>query len=273
MGSFLRESCVRGGTPTWEKCLYAYAHHIAESTSDLVVPSGVEVADVRASLRAKGMIAVPTDSDEGADEVQTLRLVRDEGLAEIGTVRAALRLAAFDWVRRAQPIVTLPRPTVAEVYDLLRRIPAALRKWTWEKKPRTARRDAEARKWHIDNEYHVQNLLWAMLSPVFPDLADEEYLSRLGQYQPRADLCIPSLKLVIEVKFMRSDTAPREIIEQVAADAGLYLTEKTGFSGVLAFVWDDSRRTEQYAMLAEGLRTLKGVVEAIIVARPGAMST
>ncbi len=68
--------------------------------------------------------------------------------------------------------------------------------------PRTT--SGTARQWHIDNEYHVQNLLWVLLAPIFPDLDDEQYLTKIGQKNPRADLYIPSMKLIVEVKFLRA---------------------------------------------------------------------
>ena len=63
-----------------------------------------------------------------------------------------------------------------------------------------------ARQWHVDNEYHVQNLLWVLLAPIFPDLDDEQYLTKIGQKNPRADLYIPSMKLIVEAKFLRAGT-------------------------------------------------------------------
>ncbi len=144
-------------------------------------------------------------------------------------------------------------------------------RWTWEKRART--RGGESRKWHIDNEYHVQNLLYLLLAPVFLDLTDEDYTPSVGQMHPRADLGIPSLRLIIEVKFMRSNDNPQDMIEQIAADSGLYLVENSSYSQIVAFIWDDSRRSEQHDLLRVGLRQLRGVVDAVIVSRPGSMTT
>jgi hypothetical protein len=59
------------------------------------------------------------------------------------------------------------------------------------------------RQWHVDHEYHVQNMLWFLLAPIFPDLDDEQYLTKIGQKNPRADLYLPSMKLIVEAKFLR----------------------------------------------------------------------
>jgi len=42
-----------------------------------------------------------------------------------------------------------------------------------------------------------------MLRPVFDDLVDEETLRKLGHSTYRADFAIPSLGLLIEVKYAR----------------------------------------------------------------------
>ena len=109
------------------------------------------------------------------------------------------------------------------------------------------------------------------MAPIFPDLKDEEYFPSLGQKQPRTDLFIPSMKLIIEAKFLRAEDKAAEIIDEVASDASLYLKQGTDYTGIIAFVWDASRRTEEHALLRGGLREIRGVLDAVIVPRPGRM--
>lgn len=47
------------------------------------------------------------------------------------------------------------------------------------------------------------------------------------------------------------------------------LVENSSYSQIVAFIWDDSRRY----LLRAGLRQLRGVVDAVIVSRPGSMTT
>lgn len=114
-------------------------------------------------------------------------------------------------------------------------------------------------------------MLWSILSPVFPDLVAEEYLPAVGQKQPRADIGIPSLGLIIEVKFMRSSATPQDIIGEIAEDSSLYRTAGSRYSTIIPFVWDDSRRTEEHDMMVNGLKCLPGVCDAVMVPRPGSM--
>jgi hypothetical protein len=183
-----------------------------------------------------------------SDERTTLNLLKGQVIDELPAVRAALRLAAYSWLQRTAPVVVPGRIAIPDIVQLLERVPAGFRRWAWEKKART--KSGEPRQWHIDHEYHhVQDLLYFLLAPVFPDLKDEEYFPSLGQKQPRTDLFIPSMKLIVEVKFLRQGDKLTKAIDEVASDTSLYLAEGTSYAGVIAFVWDDSRRVEEHALL------------------------
>lgn len=181
---------------------------------------------------------------------------------------SALLLRALDVLTERNLPARLGQLDPRDVLHVLEGVQRSFKRWTWELAPRT-RRSAIAR-WDVENEYHVQNLLWAVLAPLFPDLNDEETLPPVGQKNPRVDLSIPSLKTVIEVKFMRPGTPFQDIIEQIAADASLYSTDPR-WTSLIAFVWDDARRMEEHQKLVVGLRQLPMVVGAVVVSRPGKM--
>jgi hypothetical protein len=146
-----------------------------------------------------------------------------------------------------------------------------LNQWTWEDKSRT--RTGESRKWHVDHEYHVQNLLWFLLAPLLPDLVPENYTPPVGPYQPRADLCIPCLRLIIEVKFWREGVKAQKMIEEIASDSSIYFVAGSPYQSLVPFIWDNARRTEEHESLTNGLKQLPHVVDAVVVARPGLMDT
>src|SRR5260370_5510094 len=270
MSKFIHNSYL--ALQEWQKCLLATAQREVGALPDLRISGEPAFADIRVALHSKGILTDLKQEMLEKDEYQTLLLVRTDTHSNLNPVQAALRLAALDWVGRSAPIITPNRVTVSQVAEMLRHVPFALRRWTWEHKPRTARRDAQARKWHIDNEYHVQNLLWALLAPIFPDLKDEEYASGIGPLHPRTDICIPSLSLIIEVKFMRANMSPQDLIEEIAADTSLYLTESSTYKNILVFIWDDARRSEQHEFMIQGLKKLRGIREAIVVSRLGIMT-
>lgn len=229
-------------------------------------------ADVRTALRSKGVqFTVPNETD---DEVNVLMRLREPQPVPPLPFRAAVLLAATMWIRRRLPTVQLQRATTDDVVQLLNRVEASMRRWTWESQPRTAGASSVPIRWHIENEYHVQNLLWAILSAVFSDLEDEENLPSFGQKHPRFDLGIPSLRTVIEVKFVRSGqpSAFAKIIGEAAEDASLYRSSNASYDKLVLFVWDDSRSSEQHAELIQGLQKIDGIVGAVVVSRPGSMS-
>ena len=160
--------------------------------------------------------------------------------------------------------------SLEDVSKLLKRVPAGLRRWTWEGKSRT--QGGQPRQWCIENEYHVQNLLYFLLAAVFADIREEEYTRSVGQKKPRVDLEIPSLKLVIEIKFWYGKNNPQRIIEEISQDTSLYLAEGSPHEQMIAFIWDDSCRTEEHRLLKSGLKNLKGIFDVVIVSRPGRMA-
>lgn len=122
----------------------------------------------------------------------------------------------------------------------------------------------------MDHEYHVQNLLWALLAPIFPDLDDEQYLAKIGHKSPRADFYIPSMRIVIEAKFLRPEDRMQKIIDEISSDTGLYSAMGNDCAGIIPVVWDDGARSHEHDYLRQGLRKLPNVVDAIVVSRPSA---
>lgn len=185
---------------------------------------------------------------------------------------AGLRLAAIDWAVQRAMDFDLAALTLTDVAAVLHRVPTAFQRWTWEEKPRTAKQGAQARRWHIENEYHFQSMLYAVLKPLIPALEEEQYLPPTGTYQPRADLCILGLELVIEVKFWYRGKSVKELTEEIAADLTLYLRKDSPYRAVIAAIWDDGARTEEQAELKRGLKGLSGLFDVVIVNRPSCMN-
>ena len=185
---------------------------------------------------------------------------------------AGLRLAAVDWAIARAMDFDVAALTVGDVAEVLQRVPSVFQRWTWEDKPRTARHGAQPRRWHIENEYHFQSLLYTVLKPLIPALEEERYLPPTGTYQPRADLCIPGLELVVEVKFWYRGKSVKDLTEEIAADLTLYLRGDSLYRKVIAVIWDDGARTEEQAELKRGLKGLNGLFDVVIVNRPSCMN-
>lgn len=47
--------------------------------------------------------------------------------------------------------------------------------------------------------------------------------------------------------------------------------EGSSYEQIIAFIWDDFRRTEEHDLLSTGLKDMKGIFDVVIVSRPGLM--
>lgn len=113
----------------------------------------------------------------------------------------SLMVYVFDQVNQDLAVVPPKGWSLDDLLGFLGHIPVGLKRWTWEDAGRT--RGAEPVKWQVENEYHVQNLLYVLLAPIFSDIADEVNLQPVGQKNPRIDLYLPSLHTIIEVKYRK----------------------------------------------------------------------
>lgn len=263
--ALIQRSLAQTQAQDWDSGLFHAAALVLDPDHDAAELAD-EAPDLLAALAERGLVRL-----DSASEVASRRVTLSVPDADLPIERAAARLAALRWLYRREANAIPRRASVADLITVLEATSHALKRWPWEPTPRTTGVGAVAQKWDIQNEYHVQSLLWAILAPIFPDLQDEEFLRSLGYVHPRADLAIPSLKTILEVKFLRERTqgALAGVIGQVASDAALYLSGSSGYTAMVAFVWDHSRSSQHHTELRDGLRGLNGVREAVIVARPG----
>lgn len=255
-------SAARQSLTAFTRSLFVAAAHVlaAPGRPDLTAM----LPEVRVALSGLGLM--PADHGNGPPAWRAaMRLVAGEVTAE----QAALTLRAFDALCERNLPARLGRLEAEDVLRVLQGVVRSFREWTWEERSPTPK-SADPVRWHIENEYHVQNMLWAVLAPLFPDLEKEGYTRTVGHKNPRMDLAIPSLKLVVEVKFMRPGKGFADILEELAADHTLYVLDRR-WEVLIPFVWDDSRRVEQHATLLHGLRAMPNVLDAVVMSRPGRM--
>lgn len=245
----------------WHKGLVRLALVVLGDNDLSIRPAELAVV---AAAKGLGLSSQALDEEAWLATVQSCPVENISGLD-------AVRLAAFDILSRRLGQVRLASPTREDLVVLLRNVSRAFKRWPYEEKPRTSR-SATAR-WDLENEYHVQSLLWAVLSPVFLDVDDEENLPSIGHAHPRADLAVRSLRTLIEVKFIRQpgQVGFKTVIDEIAADTGLYLSKSKDFDTIVAVVWDDCAQTEQHHELQTGIEQLKGMTAAVILSRPSRM--
>jgi hypothetical protein len=259
--AILERAAVEGSSDIFQIGLINAARTCLTASNLQIAP-----ADLAIALSAKGI-----GTFRASDRIDAWKLAVGFQDHTSGPARDAVRLAAFERILSTHGQIDAGAMTRESLVVLLQNVSRAMRLWRFESEKRTA--NSEVARWTIDNEYHVQSLIWSVLAPVFPDLENEENLKSVGHKNPRADLGIPSLRTIVEVKFMRNKgQAPcAKIIEEIAADASLYLSQQTNYDNIIAFVWDDRAQTEQHHELRSGLEAINGISAAIILSRPSSM--
>ncbi|MCG8096872.1 MAG: hypothetical protein JAZ17_25155 [Candidatus Thiodiazotropha endolucinida] len=74
----------------------------------------------------------------------------------------------------------------------------------------------------IENEYDVQDLIYANIRSVFGDARLEEWTPKHGGKSKRIDIVVPSAEVVIEIKFVRDKTHGKNIGDELKIDIESY---------------------------------------------------
>ena len=196
---------------------------------------------------------------------------RAQAQGDASTALLSLMVYVFDQVNQDVAIVPPKGWCLDDLLGFLEHIPVGLKRWTWEESGRT--RGAEPVKWPVGNEYHVQNLLYVLLGPIFNDIADEVNLQPVGQKNPRIDLYLPSLHTIIEVKY-RKDVKKSfpALIGEIAEDASLYRADaKYKDARIVSFLWDCTHATQEHAKFKEGVLKIDGINGFVVVSAPSTM--
>jgi hypothetical protein len=120
----------------------------------------------------------------------------------------------------------------------------------------------------ITSEREVHNIIWIMLRPVFDDLVDEETLLKRGHSTYRADFGIPSLGLLIEVKYARKAADFKTFEKEVYEDYVAYLTGNGPYRKMTVFIYDESVSVQEHGTTRKALLDLPNMTDVIIVCRP-----
>lgn len=196
---------------------------------------------------------------------------REQAQREASTAFLSLMVYVFDQVNQDVAVVPPKGWSLGDLLGFLDHIPVGLKRWTWEDAGRT--KGAEPVKWPIMNEYHVQNLLYVLLAPIFNDIADEVNLQPVGQKNPRIDLYLPSLHTIIEVKYRKNTKKSfPALVGEIAEDASLYRADaKYADALIVTFLWDCTRATQEHAKFKEGVLKLDGINGCVVVSAPSTM--
>jgi REase_DpnII-MboI len=155
----------------------------------------------------------------------------------------------------------------SHLVTVLSRFETAMRRWRCDESSMK-----QPIRWPVTAEREVQDILWLILRPVFDDLVEEETLPRLGHSTYRADFGIPSLGILIEVKYVRKSSDFKEIEKQVLEDSVAYLNGVTAYREIVVFIYDESASVQEHDTTASSLRGIDRISDVIIVSRPSQLA-
>lgn len=256
--------------PEWKKLLLQSAIWLTDSTTTAANNYSKNTVDFQLALLSRGIDCFSSLALDDAYQAALNGVIYEE--PDIAVMSARLQLIKF--LSAQLPLISLSLPTIEQLVKVLETLPAAFRRWVWEDKPKTS--TGVAQRWDIQNEYHVQSLLYFVLAPLFPDIESEFYLESIGQLNSRADIGIPSLSLIIEVKFLRKSKTFQNMLEEIAADNSIYFKKesvyKDKYSKMLVFLWDDTNRNHEHGTFKNGAKGLSNIVGSVVISRPGIMN-
>jgi len=251
----------------FQRLEFAYIDHVLTHTVASVADiDQYHTADDLAALlwcAGQGAIRlVAPGSNVNQLQREVLRLALLQDAAALDATRAAiLWRTVADILDHAVADVLQSSPYVAVI---LRRFEAAMRRWRWDEDARVK----NPVRWVIRSEREVQDILWLILRSVFDDVLDEETLPKFGHSTYRADFGIPSLRLLIEVKFVRQASDFKTIEKEILEDSVGYLHATSRYDRILAFIYDHSASVQMHEDTARDLQRLPAIEDVIIISRP-----
>jgi hypothetical protein len=175
--------------------------------------------------------------------------------------QAALLWRALQQAASAETSALMRTPHT--VVYVLEQFESSLHRWRW---------DSDELKtpvrWPILSEREVQDVLWVMLRSTFLDLLDEDTLPKFGHSTYRADFGIPSLGVLIEVKFAREAGDFKKVEKEVLEDVVPYLKTPERYREIVVFIYDDSASVQEHELAQRALSSVPGIAGVVIASRP-----
>jgi REase_DpnII-MboI len=199
---------------------------------------------------------------------RVMRAVMQADPAELTITQAALLASAANAITSVSIDQVLLSRTHLSL--LLGRFPAAMRRWRWD----SGDRIKEPIHWPITSEREIQDILWLVLRSVFDDVIDEDTNPKVGHASTRADFGIPSIRLLVEVKYVYEGTTAefKKIEQEVMIDSVAYLQRAALYDEIVVFIYDSTASVEHHELTRDALIKVPGIADVIIVSRPGVLA-
>lgn len=219
-------------------------------------PDHVDSFAVALWATRRALLVVPAElSLEAANSrLEELVSVDPESL---DPVRASAIYAAITLLLPAAIESTLGIDAVGNV---LARFQDALRRWP---------NQTDGTGWPLTDEKKVQAVVYVVLRSVFPDVIDEETLTKVGLSSYIPDFAIPSLRLFVEVKFARVKADLKRIEKEILEDSAAYpLAGSGGYDQMIVFIFDNSASVQLHGVVRDALQKVPFIRSVIFATRP-----
>jgi hypothetical protein len=251
----------------YQRLLYHYIRFVLTGEPVLIedfrhYANADDLAMVEWGVRRGAFRLVPLQADLSTLQARVLAAGAVADTTSLAPSRAAILWSAMQaaLVRSIEELV-LSR---SHVMAMLRRFEDALRRWRWD--------TGNVRNpicWPITSEREVQDIVWLLLRSVFDDVVDEDTLPKIGHSTYRADFGIPSLRLLVEVKYARAAADFKKLEKEIMEDSVAYLAEAHDrYDCILVFIYDQSASGQEHGITTNALRKLPSIEDIVIVSRP-----
>jgi len=266
LSSLVEKRVKSGRLKGYQELVYIYARFLLEDSSQ-----EISVESVGQSIEELSLLEYTLRRNIFRDKKQENSLIGIRKNLVEQTVKRGIsedvdEKAAIIWIAVNESISTdigsyLLSPHY--VSTILSRFEAAMRRWRYDsdklKKPI---------RWRIVSEREVQDILWLILRSYFDDLIDEEALPKFGHKFHKPDFAIPSLRLLIEVKYAYQKDDFKKIEQEIMIDTVAYLYNTQDYDRILVFIYDESSSVQEHETTRKDLIKRDEIEDVIIVSKP-----
>lgn len=116
----------------------------------------------------------------------------------------------------------------------------------------------------LKDEKELQDFIFPILKSHFKDLESEFHLPRFGDIEYKPDFGIPSIKLLIECKFLRDKADIKKVQKEIHDDIIGYLKTSKQYENLIIFIYN-SKNIPISDKFTKDIKGIKGVEDLIIV--------
>ena len=266
LSSIINKRIEKGNLSGFHSMLYCYSRYLLDGTvAELSIdPDEATIEEMSILLWAtkRGIFR-----NKGSGE--TLPAIRHQLinlLVRKDIVVDADDKAAMIWIAASETIsadINTYLLSPSYVSAVLSRFEDAMKRWRND--PDTLKNPI---RWPIISEREVQDILWLILRSYFEDLVDEDALPKIGHKYHITDFAIPSLRLLIEVKYIYKKTEFKKVEQEIMVDSVAYLSKTQDYDKILVFIYDETSSVQEHGTTKNDLMKIDGIEDVIIVSKP-----